>query len=98
VKFVSELKTFSITLTVGLGLIALMTFLWPWTPMELRSDLNAEVAARTALQVMFGRLVEVVELQAVISSEDPDSPEFKDARAQLRRLRRVRITSDPDKK
>lgn len=86
-----DLKTAAIATTVGVGLLTIASLLWPWTPMALRSDLNAEVAERKNLQTSISRLAEVVELQAVIASEDHDSAEFHDALDQLRRLRRVRI-------
>lgn len=90
-----------INLTVGVVLVAAVRLLWPWSPMAIRSDLDAEIRDRKELQKSVQRIgdsvdrtARVVELLATVSSSDPASDEFRDAVKELRRLRKVRILEE----
>ena len=83
--FTDFVKRTAVLLGAALSTIALMTALWRWTPVSLRSDVDR-------LDKTVSRVAAIVELQAVIQSEDPGSPEREAALNELRKLRRVAVS------
>lgn len=75
-----------IVLGAVVAAITVTSRLWKWGPVAIRSDLDR-------LNAVVVRLVQVVELQAIIQAEPVESVERAAAISELHRLRRV-ITSE----
>jgi hypothetical protein len=68
----------------------------PWMPWTIKADAQSETAARIAADSLMvesvTRLATIMELQAIITIEPPNSSLSREARMELRAMRSLALT------